>query len=154
MFNILGWSACCRPCRVWVTLQFLNHLWSVYAVLLFVLHPLHRPWKPSESSSSFCWGMFKLNAKFDADFSLHLLSHFECNGHTVHTLTQRCLPPPLTNTIRSQLFTHAHSSPLSLVARLHGCCANCSHYINNGWTFSGQASYDWLKFVLTTFSSI
>ena len=32
----------------------------------------------------------------------------------------------------------AHSSPLSLAARLPQCCANNSHYINNGWTFSGQ----------------
>ena len=32
--------------------------------------------------------MFKLNAKFDADSLFYLLSHFECNGHTVHMLTQ------------------------------------------------------------------
>ena len=31
--------------------------------------------------------------------------------------------------------------PVSLAARLHQCRANCSHYINNGWTFSGQTSY-------------
>ena len=34
------------------------------------------------------------------------------------------------------LFMHGHSSPLSLAARLHQCCTNHSHYINNGWTFS------------------
>ena len=34
-----------------------------------------------------------------------------------------------------------HSSPRSLAARLHWCCANHSHYINNGWTFSRQTSY-------------
>ena len=28
-----------------------------------------------------------------------------------------------------------HSSPLSLAARFHQCCANHSHYINNDWTF-------------------
>ena len=83
--------------------------------------------------------MFKLNAKFDADVLLYLLSHFECDGHTVHMLTQLCLPPPLTSTVKLSLFTHAHSSPLSLAARLHQCRANCS-YINNGWTFSGQTS--------------
>ena len=36
---------------------------------------------------------------------------------------------------------HAHSSPLSLAARLHRCHANHSCYINCGWTFSGQISY-------------
>ena len=38
--------------------------------------------------NSFQGGMFKLNAKFDADLLLYLLSHFECDGHTVHMLTQ------------------------------------------------------------------
>ena len=39
---------------------------------------------------------------------------------------------------------HSHmqtTSPLSLAARLHRCHANHSHYINNGWTFSGQTSH-------------
>ena len=86
--------------------------------------------------------MFKLDTKFDADPLLYLLSHFECDGHTVHMLTQWHLPPPLTSsTAKSSLFMHAHSSPLSLAARLHWCRANCSCYINNGWTFSGQTLY-------------
>ena len=38
-------------------------------------------------------GMFKLSTKFDADLLLYLLSHFECEGHTVHMFTQWCLPP-------------------------------------------------------------
>ena len=52
-----------------------------------------------------------------------------------------CLPPSLTSTVKSSLFTHVHSSPLSLAARLHRCCTNCSCYINNGWTFFRQTSY-------------
>ena len=84
--------------------------------------------------NSFCRGMFKLNAKFDADLLLHLLSHFECDSHTVHMLTQRHLPPPL-SIVKSSLFTHAHSSPLSLAATLHRCGINCSDYIYNGWIF-------------------
>ena len=83
-------------------------------------------------------GKFKLNAKFDADLLLYLLS--QCDGHTVHMLTQQHLPPPLTSTVKSSLFTHAHSSPCSLAARLHRCHINCSHYINNGWTSSRQTS--------------
>ena len=68
--------------------------------------------------------MFKLNAKFDADLLLYLLSHFECDGHTVHRLTQWYLLPPLTSTVKSSLFMHVYSSPLSLAARLPSCCAN------------------------------
>ena len=81
--------------------------------------------------------MFKLNAKFDADSLLYLLSHFECDGHTVHTLTQRHLLPPLSSTMKLLFFTHVHSSPFLVAARLHWCHANC-YYINNGLTFSRQ----------------
>ena len=42
---------------------------------------------------SFHRGMFKLNTQFDADSLLYLLSHFECDSHTVHMLTQWDLPP-------------------------------------------------------------
>ena len=67
--------------------------------------------------NSFHRGKFKLNTKFDADLLLCSLSHLECDGHTVHMLTQGHLPPPLTSTVKSSLFTHVHSSPLSLAAR-------------------------------------
>ena len=43
--------------------------------------------------NNFCGGMFKLNTKFEAHLLLYSLSHFECDGHTVHTLTQWHLPP-------------------------------------------------------------
>ena len=82
--------------------------------------------------NSFCGGMFKLNAIFDADLLLCLLNRLECNGHTLHMLTQWCLLPPLTSTVKLLLYMHVHSSPLSLVARLHWRCTNSSCYINNG----------------------
>ena len=86
--------------------------------------------------------MFKLNSKSDADSLPYSLRHFECDGHTVHMLTQQHLPPPLTGTVKSSLFTHVHSSPLSLAARLHWCHVNhSSWYVNNDWTFSGQTLY-------------
>ena len=66
--------------------------------------------------NSFCRGMFKLNTKFDADLLLNLLGHFECYGHTVPMLTPWSLLPPLTSTVKSSLFVHVHSSPLSLAA--------------------------------------
>ena len=48
---------------------------------------------------------------------------------------------PLSSTVKLSLFTHEHSSPLSLAVRLHQCHANLSLFINNGWTFSGQTSF-------------
>ena len=91
--------------------------------------------------NSFHREMFKLNAKCDAYSLLYWLSHFECNSHTVHIVAQWRLRPPLTGIVMSSLFMHAHSSPLSLAAWLHQCCANHSPNINNGWSFSRQIMY-------------
>ena len=66
-----------------------------------------------------------------ADSLLYSLCHFECNSHTAHMLTQWCLPPPLTSTVKLSLFMHAHSSPLSLAARLHWCGTNASKMVEN-----------------------
>ena len=121
----------CMRCDTWVSVL---SWWSCQSPVAHSCSLLNHP-------NSFCRGMFKLNTKFDAYSLLYSLSHFECNVHTVHMLTQWHLPPPLTSTVRLSLFTHAHSSPLSLASRLHGCCANHSCYISNGWTFSGQTSY-------------
>ena len=87
--------------------------------------------------------MFKLNRKVGADLLLYLLSHFCCNGHTVHMLTQSCLLPPLTSTSTSTSTYHSSCMciPVSLAARLHQCHANCSHYVNSGWMFSRQTLY-------------
>ena len=57
-----------------------------------------------------------------------------------YILPQRHLLPTLTSTVKLSLFTHAHSSPFSLAARLHHCCANCSCYTKNGWTLSRQTA--------------
>ena len=91
--------------------------------------------------NSFHRGMFKLNAKFDTDSLLCSLSHFDCNGHTVHMLTQLRLLSPLTSTVKSSLFTEVHSSRLSLTARLHGFCTTHSHYVNHGCNFSSPSLY-------------
>ena len=82
--------------------------------------------------------MFNLNAKCDADSLLYLLRYFECDSHTVDMLTQQHLLSSLTRTVKSSLLMRAHSSPLSLAARVHLCCINHSHYINNGWTYAGR----------------
>ena len=57
-------------------------------------------------------GMFKLNTKFDADSLLYSLSHFECNSHTVHMLTQQHPPPPLTPSEVIIVHTRAFQSTL------------------------------------------
>ena len=106
---------------------------------------------PSELSGWVCGGMFKFNTKFDGGSLLYSISHIECDSHTVHVLTRQQLPPPLTSTVKSSLLTHAHSSPLSLAARLHWCHTNHSCYVNIGWSFTGQTSYiqDLVEVMLT-----
>ena len=120
MFNILRGSACCRPSRMWVVF---NRILSIFEMFVphFYLHwphcIIHK--RLLNYQNYFHRGMFKLNAKSDADFLLYWLSHFECNGHTVHMLTQWHLLPPLICTLKSSLFRRGHSSPFSLAARLH-----------------------------------
>ena len=104
--------------------------WSCQSPVAYRCGHLNHP-------NSFCGAILKLNAKFDADPLLYLLSHFECDGHTVHMLIQCRLPPPLTSTVKSSLFMYVHSSSLSSAARLYRWHTNCSCYINNSWTFSG-----------------
>ena len=148
----------CRRCWVtWVIWHFIKKLcmrhdawvgallcWSCQSPLAHSCGLLNHP-------DSFCGGMFKLNSKSDADSSLYSVSHFECDGHTVHVLTQWHLPPLLTGAVKSSLLTHVHSSPLSLAARLHPCHANHSCYIDNGRTFSRQTSCDCLTSTLYSF---
>ena len=141
-FNILRCPACCRPSRTCITFSRFSTIFEAF-VSHFYLHCTHCITSESLLShlNSFRRGMPKLNAKCDADSLLYLLSHFECNSHTVHMLTRRFLPSPPTSTAKSSLFMHAHSSPCSLAARLHQCHPNHSYYTDNGWTFSGQISY-------------
>ena len=84
--------------------------------------------------------MFKPNAKFEQIHCSTCSVILSAMATQVHMLTQWCVPPPLTSTVKLSLFMHAHSSPLSL---LHRCRTNCSFYVNNGWTFPNrpQMSY-------------
>ena len=94
--------------------------------------------RPLNHLNSFHRGMFKLKGKFrQVCCSNH--SHFECDNHTLRMFTQWHLPPPLTSTMKLS-FTHVHSSPLSLVVRLHLCHGHHYCYVNNGWTFTRQIS--------------
>ena len=93
----------------WPSLKFLCHTFICAALIV--------PKSLLNHLNIFRGGMFKLNSKSDVESLLY----FELDGHTVHVLTQWCLPPPLTSTVKLSLFMHAHSSPLSLAARLY-CC--------------------------------
>ena len=115
-----------------------NHQLLIAVAVFFILHLCTRcniPESLLNHMNSFHRGMFKLDAKFHANLLLYSLSHSECNNHS-HILSQGRLPPPLTSIVKSSLFTHTDFSPFSLAVRFHQCLANCSHYINNGWTFS------------------
>ena len=94
----------------------------------------------------------KLNAKFDADLLLYSLNHFECDSHTVHMLTQWCLPPPLASTVKLSLFTHVHSSPLSLAARLCQCqVLTALIVLTIAGFFSGQNLYYVVHFLIFSY---
>ena len=140
---------CCaygRSSRTWITFKRFSTTLEVF-VPSFYLCCTHYiiPQNFLNQPNSFHRVMFKPNAKSDIDSLLYLLCHFECDSHTVHMLTQQHLLPPLTSTMTLSLLIHWHSSPLSLAARLHPCPTNCSHYINNSWTFSRQTLYTGLK---------
>ena len=107
-FNILRCSAGCRTSGMWVTFNRFLTIFEAFMPLLFALHSLHHPKKPSESSSSFHGRIFKLNLKFHID-SLCYLFILNMTVHTRHILTQWHPPPPPTSTVKSSLFTHVHS---------------------------------------------
>ena len=145
MFNILRCSACCRPSRTWIPFNRFSAIFEAFVPYFYLRRTqLHVPKSLLYHLNSFCGGMLKLNAKFDADLLLYLLKHVECDSHTVHThmVTQWCLSPSLT-TVKLSLFMHMHSRPFPLAGRLHQCHSKCSCYIKNGWTFSRQTSYTW-----------
>ena len=87
---------------------------------------------------SFCGGMFKLNTKLDADSLLYILNvmatQYTCSlkgVHHSHWLVQW-----------SRLCSHMRIPGHS--PWLPGCidvAQNCSRYVNNGWTSSGQTLY-------------
>ena len=62
--------------------------------------------------------------------------------HSTHTHSMASTAPT-DSTVKSSSFTHTHSSPFSLAARLHWCRVNHSRYINNGWTFSRETVCVW-----------
>ena len=114
----------CMRCDAWASVSL---WWSCQSPVAHSCGLLNHP-------NTFPRDMFKLNVKHEAQSLFYLFRHFECDNHTVHMLTQWCLLPPLTSTVKSWLFMHVHSSPLSLAMKLHQCHIKHSCNINNGWT--------------------
>ena len=88
-----------------------------------------------EECSSLMQNMMQIDCSTHSVILSVMTTQYTCSLNGIYP------PPPRTSIVRSSLFTHVHSSPLSLAARSHGCHANCSSYINNGWTFSRQTLY-------------
>ena len=82
-------SACCRPSRTWITFNRFSTIFEVF-VPCFYLCCTHCiiPGNVLNHPNSFHGRMLKLNTKFGADSLLYLLSHFECDGLTVHIFIQ------------------------------------------------------------------
>ena len=73
-------------------------------------------------STEECLSLMQNLMQIHCSRSLVILNVMATHAHSVVSTT------PLTSAVKSSLFTHAHSSPLSLAARLHQCHANHSHY--------------------------
>ena len=120
IFNILRCSACCRPSRTWITFKrfstileaFMSHFYLCCTHCIIHKSFLNHLIVSTEECSRKIW------CRFIALLTQSLSMCTE-HGHPVHTLSQHHLPPPLTGSVKSSLFTQAHSSPLSLAARLH-----------------------------------
>ena len=119
------WCFSKKLCKIWDA--WVGRLWwscqSPVALSYGLLNHLNDLWRNVQNLRFFIMK--------NADSLLYSLSHFECNGHKVHIISQWCLPPPLISTVKLSLFMHEHSSPLFLAASLHWCHTNHSHYINN-----------------------
>ena len=102
------WCFAKKLCTRWDTWADKFWWWNCQSPVAHSCNLLNHP-------NSFCGGMFKLNAKFHAASLVYSLIYFDCYGHTVHTLTQWHLLPPLTTTVKSSLFTLAHSSQPTLL---------------------------------------
>ena len=113
--------------------QILNHLWSICLCCIHCIVPesLNHPVSTEEYLSL----MQNLTQICCSTHSV-ILNRWP---HSTHANSMKWrLPLLLTSIVKVSLFTHAHSSWLSLVVRLHQCDVNDSHYFNNGWAFSIQ----------------
>ena len=109
----------CRRCDVWVG--------ALVEMKLPVASCLQL--RPSESSEESSQRNVQAQCKMWCRFMALLAQSFWMRWSHSTQAHSKAIPPPLTSTVKSSLFTHVHSSPLSLAARLHWCHANHSHIL-------------------------
>ena len=98
--------------------------------LMFHKKTLHEMWCVSKWAASHqlpiaeaFWTIWTVSAKewWDLTQNLMQICCSTCWVMLIAMATPWHLPPPLTSTLKLSLFTHVHSSLLSLAARLHLC---------------------------------
>ena len=89
-----------------------------------------------EESSNLTQNLMRIRCSTQSVILNAIATQYTCALNGIYHST-----PPLTSTVKSSLFMHVHSSPLSLAARLHRCHTNRSCYINNSWTAFWQTLY-------------
>ena len=109
----------------------LHNTWYVSGHVVVMKLPVAHSCSLLNHPNSFHGGAFKLNAKFDAD-SLFYSVIFNATATQYTRSLNGVYRPPVTSAVKSSLFTHAPSSPLSLAARLRWCGSNHSLHIYNG----------------------
>ena len=110
--------------------QIIHPLWSVCATLLFVLHSLPSSLKAfwiiqivsMEECSSLTQNLMQIRWSTCSVILNAVATQYTCS------LNGPYHPHWLVSTVKSSLFTHVHSSPLSLAARLYRCYTNSSCY--------------------------
>ena len=89
-----GLYGCWVTWVIWCFTKKLHETWGMSGcAVMKLLIPVAYSCGLLNHLNNVCRGRVKLKVKFDPDSLLYLLSHFECDGHTVHTLTQWHLPP-------------------------------------------------------------
>ena len=118
-FNMLRCSACCRPSRMWITFYRLSAIFEAF-VSPFNLCCTHYIipkafWTTWIISAKECSSLTTIWCRFAA---LHFQSFWMWGPHITraHSIV---FTNPTDCYGKSSLFTHAHSSPLTLAARLY-----------------------------------
>jgi hypothetical protein len=91
------------------------------------------------------YGLLRILAFLKTKIAVENKEICECDGHTVHKLSQTASHCRLTSPTVQRLYTDAQQGLLWLAATSHQSHATGSRVIRNGWILSGQPSY-YIKF--------
>ena len=124
MFNIHRCSACCRPSRTWITF---NRFSTIFEAVVphFYLHYTHCIFPKSLLiiwlvSMEECWSLMQSMMQMHWSTCSVILNAMA----TQYTCSLNGVYHPHWLVQWSHHYSHMHSSPLSLAARLHRCHAN------------------------------